>query len=339
MTTDILTTEQGLILAIEQLQAEISGKPVALPPLESTGERDVWLRERETYIGATDLSAILGLNPYSTPLSVYCSKLRIVEPEPETHAMKRGIILEPAIARFYENQTGRTVRKWERVVRHPDKPHLGVNPDYYVPDVPTSCDQDELRLVECKSHLPFVAHHYGEVGTDQVPEWEQVQAQWQCHLTGITRCDVAVLLGLGEDDFRIYPVTYDPEIGAMLEEAADAFWTNHIVAQVPPAVTGSTADTSLLKKLYPKGGEPPKVADEEINIVAITLREIKEQMKSLEEDEKRAENILRSYMGDAEELILASGAQYTLRPVAECYVEGFTRKAFRALRFKKGKSS
>lgn len=275
--------------------------------------REQWLEERRSGLGATDLSAVLGLNPYQTPLGVYCTKVGIDPPQAETSAMRRGLRLEPFIAQMYADKTGSGVRKYPGTLKHPDKSHLFVSPDYYVDlaDIPDksadSASSGPAHLVEVKSHLPWLAHYYGEPGSDQIPEWEQVQCQWQCHLTGISRCDLVVLLGLSEDDLRIFETTYDPEIGGILEQEADRFWQDHIVRQVPPPVTGREADSELLKRLYPYERDTVILANEATNVAACGLRKARAQRQMAEEIEAQFENTIKEFMGEAAILETAEG--------------------------------
>lgn len=259
-------------------------------------ERERWLAERRTYLGANDVSAILGLNPYSSPLAVYCDKRGEKPPQEQTAAMKRGLRLEPYIAALYSDHTGRAVEKWLGPIRPPDKPHLGVNPDY------SAQDDDGIRLVECKSHHWTVAHHYGEPGTDQAPDWEVIQATWQIHLARkvgfqTQYCDVAALLGVGEEDFRVYPVRYDEELAGTLEEEADRFWQDHVIAGVPPAVSGT--DSDLLKSLYPVSRERSVAATPEIEGVCAALRKARLARKEAEIEVETLEATIKAFMGDA----------------------------------------
>ncbi len=206
----------------------------------------------------------------------------------------RRLRLEPYIAQLYTDATGRHAEKWPHPARSAAKPYLGVNPDYFA----VGRDHvDMARLVECKSHLPWLAHYYGEPGSDQAPEWELVQAQWQMHHTGYRCCDIAVLLGLAEEDFRIYTVAADSEIGGMLEEAGDRFWRDHILRQVPPSVGASNADSDLLKRLYPIGRETAIVATPEVDAACVRLRDAKARMKATEADVQCHENTIKAFMG------------------------------------------
>ena len=60
-------------------------------------ERTAWLNERRKGIGGSDVAAIIGLSPWTTPLDIYEQKLGIALPSEETEAMYWGTALEPAI--------------------------------------------------------------------------------------------------------------------------------------------------------------------------------------------------------------------------------------------------
>lgn len=54
-----------------------------------------WLASRNRYIGASDISTIMGYNKYKTPYQLWQQKLGILPPEEATFAMERGKELEP----------------------------------------------------------------------------------------------------------------------------------------------------------------------------------------------------------------------------------------------------
>ena len=59
--------------------------------------RETWLAERRKRLGATDVSAILGLNPYKTAYEVWLDKRNMLEPWNGNAATSLGLMLEPAI--------------------------------------------------------------------------------------------------------------------------------------------------------------------------------------------------------------------------------------------------
>jgi putative phage-type endonuclease len=62
--------------------------------------REDWLKHRNKGIGGSDVSAICGLNPWRSPLSVYLEKTGQIEAAEENEAMRWGTLLEPVVAKI-----------------------------------------------------------------------------------------------------------------------------------------------------------------------------------------------------------------------------------------------
>ena len=69
-------------------------------------DKTTLLKERENRIGGSDIAAILGISPWSTPVSVYLRLCGMATPTEETEAMRRGTILEDPVARVYAARKG-----------------------------------------------------------------------------------------------------------------------------------------------------------------------------------------------------------------------------------------
>ncbi len=61
--------------------------------------REEWLKMRKTGIGGSDAGAICGLNPYSSPMSVYQDKITDEISQEDNEAMRQGRDLEDYVAR------------------------------------------------------------------------------------------------------------------------------------------------------------------------------------------------------------------------------------------------
>ena len=57
-------------------------------------ERGEWLKLRQNGIGGSDAAAILGLNPYKSPLAVYADKRGLTNPRRTRNPCGRGEILK-----------------------------------------------------------------------------------------------------------------------------------------------------------------------------------------------------------------------------------------------------
>lgn len=65
--------------------------------------RQEWLEERRNAIGGSDTSAILGLNPYATPYTVWADKTGRLPEKEDSEAMRQGRDFEQYVAdRFTE---------------------------------------------------------------------------------------------------------------------------------------------------------------------------------------------------------------------------------------------
>jgi len=245
---------------------------------------------KRDYIGSSAIAAIVGMNPWSSPLKVWCEIMGI-DGEEETAPQRRGKRIEPYIAAMYEEETKLRLVQWNQSqpMRHACKPYLGTTPDY------TTMDGFlQFVVVECKSHRPQYARKaYGEPGTDQVPPHELMQDQWHIHILrsngfDYDRCDTALLCGIDDEDFRIYRIEYDPEIGAMLEEAADRFWQDYVLTETPPPPQGR--DSATLTRMYPDEDGTSIDADAETGAIIEELRGLVDERKVVSAgiDERKA---------------------------------------------------
>ena len=64
--------------------------------------RDEWLALRRLAIGGSDAAAICGASPYSSAIDVFADKLGLKEPVQESESMMLGNILEPHVAKPFE---------------------------------------------------------------------------------------------------------------------------------------------------------------------------------------------------------------------------------------------
>jgi putative phage-type endonuclease len=259
-------------------------------------QRAEWLRERRTYLGATDIVAIMGASPWKTPLAVYLEKTGEVEPEPPNAQMLRGLRMEPYVARIYTDETGEVLRKasfcrWPEPARF-----IAASPDYE--------RIRDHRLVEIKTHSPHIANEYGPSGSDIIPLHERLQAVWQMHVTG--RGPVAYLIALfGVDDVRIYEVEYDIGVSRKMEAAAIEFWDYNVRGRVAPDPTEN--DGELLASLYPQHTARTVDSDDELEEIVARLEAARAAREGAEQAEERCVARLKAAMGFAKALRTSRG--------------------------------
>ena len=73
--------------------------------------RGTWLEARRGSLGGSDAAAVLGLNPYASPYSVWAEKTGRVPDKPDNEAMRLGRDLEDYVAARWQEETGKKTRR------------------------------------------------------------------------------------------------------------------------------------------------------------------------------------------------------------------------------------
>lgn len=243
---------------------------------------------RKHTIGASDAAAVLGIDPWRTPLEVYLEKVGITE-KPDTQfgtPMYWGNMLEDVVAKAYEDYTGIKVRQSCGTLRHKVHEFIVCHLDRKV--------SGKRKILECKT--AFSRDKWGEPGTDEVPLNYLVQVQHQMAVTGYDEADIAVLIGGSE--FRCYTIARDEDIINRIIEVENKFWHDHVISEVPPEPS-CKKDVQLLYT-----ADNTKVIDAEQCIADAVhqLAEVKLQSKELDKQQGELENQITLYMKDATSL-------------------------------------
>lgn len=248
---------------------------------------------RRRGIGGSEIGAVAGLSPYATPLDVWRAKVEgaVI---PETPAMRRGRLLEPAVAEWYAEETGAELRE-VGTLQHPTRPIVIASPDRLARLA------GEERVLEIKTAAGRLAEQWGRPGSDEVPAHYLAQVAWEMAVTDLPRADLAVLIA-GED-FRIYRFERDLELEGYLFELAERFWVDCVEAGRPPALDGSEAARRWLHLRFPEERGPVRQAGPQEEHWAAELREALAQADAAERRVETARNHLKALIGDAEGLL------------------------------------
>ncbi|CAB4144283.1 COG5377 Phage-related protein, predicted endonuclease [uncultured Caudovirales phage] len=238
-----------------------------------------WFALRADGITATDVSVIAGLNPYKTPYQLWAEKLGKFTPDPVGPAAVRGILLENAVAEFYEMETGRELRRSNGIVRLKELPWVMASLDRTI--------VGEEGLVEIKtSTSPRWSLH-------PVPPEVVAQVQWQMFVTGAPWCDIAVLLG--GLVFRIERVLADVNYQTQLYAKAVEF-RNLLATDTPPTLQGE--DSDALAQVVPQTSEEWAQADLSLDRLAALYAEKQYESKLLEQELQNLAISLKEAIGE-----------------------------------------
>jgi predicted phage-related endonuclease len=66
--------------------------------------REQWLALRSSDVTASAVGALFGLHPYQTPMGLFAEKTGVLTEDEDTIAMRRGRLLEDAVAKAYQEK-------------------------------------------------------------------------------------------------------------------------------------------------------------------------------------------------------------------------------------------
>lgn len=243
---------------------------------------------RLTGVGGSDVAALLGLSPFKTPLQLYMEKKGLAKTE-ETRAMRLGNEWEPIIAREYALEAGVEIVKGG-FHRHPDYPFLFAHLDY---------QHTDGTPVECKRVGISMQKAWGEPGTNQIPDYYNVQVQVQMACVGAQEAIIAAMFS-SRDDLRIYRVGYSQEIFAAIVRASEDFWKNHVEAGMPPPETDPTIMRDYIAAIYPSSEPKKMLCDESLDALILELGRKTNDLRAAEDQLEDVANQIKLRMAEHE---------------------------------------
>lgn len=266
------------------------------------GDRAEWLAARRKGIGGSDAAAVVGLDRYRTPLSVYLEKRGEIVPDDlsDNDAVRFGNLLEDVIADEYARRTGRTVHRVNRILQSDQHPYMLANLDRRV--------VGERRGLEIKTANVFAAkaEDWGEPGTDVVPTRYLLQVQHYMAVTGYDVFDLAVLIG--GQDFRIHTIARDEALIANLISIESDFWARVQDGRPPAIISYEEA-----ARVFPQHTETPILATPEIAAACARYRELKATEKDVTGELKDLQGKLAAFLGAHDTLVVAGSPALTWR--------------------------
>lgn len=251
-----------------------------------------WLEARKHGIGGSDAAAILGLNNYATPYTVWLEKTGRAESADlsDNEKVYWGNVLEDVIAQeFAKRHPEFDVQNPNAMFVSEDHPYMFASVDRLVYDL------HNLKYNMAVLEIKTCGERRRSYWDDGVPAYYLAQVNHYLAVTGFKTAYVAVLIG--GQEYREYKIGRDDTDIAYLIEKEHEFWQMVETDTVPPFVGSSVDNAALLDQHPASEGEFLSALDDDLSI--IELEEIKASIKTLEKDKKRLESELRAIIGDA----------------------------------------
>lgn len=248
-------------------------------------DHEEWLQIRSKYIGGSDAGAVIGLNPYKSRYSLWAEKTGKVPGFEGNIITKVGSYLEDLVAKMFEEETGKKVRRDNHTMVNDLYPFACANIDRAV------VGEDAGLEIKTTNSFPIMKQLRGT----EFPEAYYAQCVHYLAVTGLSKWYLAVLINCRE--FKVFELERDQaEIDALMN-AEKEFW--HLVeTDTAPGCDGSDATKDTLLTLYPNSN------DDEVDLSAFKSRldeymALNAQIKSLTDLKEEIANSIKEYMREA----------------------------------------
>lgn len=241
-------------------------------------DRAEWLARREHDITASAAAALLAASPYDTPYRLYMRKAKLVAPEEETPAMRRGTLLEPVHAEIIAAERPEwQVERGTLYIRDPAA-RIGATPDVF------AVRDAQIIPVQLKSVSPEAFRKGWRIEGSydhEPPAYVQIQAMVEAAMIGADRAVVSAMVVGNGVDIHLFDVEVRPKIIAALRAATDDFWKR--VEERRPYDPDYLADGDFIVSNWREGAIPQIDLSDDERAVAIMV-----ERASLKEVEARA---------------------------------------------------
>lgn len=250
----------------------------------ATKNRDEWKSLRRDYIGGSDAASVIGLNPYKSAYSLWAEKTGKIPEFEGNLATDVGTYMEDFIAKKFEQETGKKVRRENRSFH---------NSKYYW----AIANYDRLIVgedagLECKftDSINLKKYKGGEY-----PERFYAQCVHYLAVSGKKRWYLAVLIG--NKEFKWFCIERDEEeIAALMGE--EEKMAVCIKTDTPPAVDGTDSTSKTISTIYPDSdGDTVSLMAYETDLMQYLA--LGTQIKALKEQQDEMANRVKAFMSEA----------------------------------------
>lgn len=249
-------------------------------PVEQDKEPEKWLELRTTGIGGSDVGAIMGMNKYASPLTIYLSK-KNVEGFKGNAATEWGHILEDPIRKKAAEELGIEIISVPGMYTSIDIPYMNANIDGL-------CHAENQvtiggETIEGLGGFEIKTSSRGEgFSEDEIPDSYYCQVQ---HYMAVTNLPWFILTAffLNTKRVRHYVIRRNDDfIYSNLLPAEKDFWENYVLTNNPPEPLGIDSESEYTANL--NIADTVELDTETEDLIAQRM-EVQQQIKDLEQKE------------------------------------------------------
>lgn len=250
-----------------------------------TKNHDEWLKLRSQYIGGSDAAAVVGMNAFSSPYSLWAEKTGKTPGFSGNLATEVGTYLEEFVAQKFAEETGKKVRKCNYSFLNSQYPFAIANIDREIVGEDAGLEiktTDTLNLKKFKNG-EYPANYY-------------CQCVHYMAVTGKKKWYLAVLIG--NKEFKRFTIERDEAEIAALMGAEKGFW-ECVKNNTPPAIDGSKATTESIKTIYAESNDESTVDLMAYKKDLELYSALGQQIKELQTQQDEAANRIKDFMGES----------------------------------------
>lgn len=300
----------------------MSGRGVSFEVVGHTDDAD-WLDHRKSGIGASEMSAVLGVSRWATPLDVYLDKTG-AEPREVGEAAYWGHRLESIVLDELAKRAEIDVTPDGRLLRSAAHEWALATLDGH------TWDGRQIIPVEAKT----AGQYFEDEWADGAPEGYRVQVHQQMLVTGAPYAYLAVLLG--GNRFMWSRIERDEALIALVIAKGHDMW-RRVRELDPPPATAPGDKLATLRQFPEDDGEVVELGADFADLVE-QLDEAKRAVKEAQDREKALAAQVQQQIGSASKVVTAAGWGATWKTQER---SAYTVKAAktRVLRIQKPKKS
>lgn len=279
----------------------------------SYSNHDEWLSIRNKYIGGSDAGAVVGLDNYKSPYSLWAEKTGKIPAFDGNIRTSVGAYLEEFVAKMFAEQTGKKVRKCNFTLINDMYPFACANVDRII------SGEDAILEIKTTNSIPVMR----KCKNGEYPERWYCQMTHYLAVTGARKAYLAVLIKC--EEFKIFELERDEEEIAALMSAEAEFW-KHVENDTPPDIDGSEATSDAIDAIYANATDSATINLSDSQNVIENYMALKKQQKDIQTLIDNYSNMIKQQLGESEKGITE---KYNVTWVNS------TRKTFDTSRFAK----
>lgn len=242
--------------------------------------------DRKLFIGASEVGAVCGVDPFTTPLKLYGIKTGLIEPDDlsDNEAVEWGTRLERIVSQKFAEKNNCKLIAYKKRYVHPD--HLFI-----------SCELDNIitgtdELVEVKTANAWAMKKWEK--HDEIPASYVCQVMTQLGLSKRKVGHFAVLVG--GQRYLEKKIVFDQDFYDDLISKVVTFW-KMVQDKTPPMATSD--DSEALLSLYPRHDfDKMTEGTDDLNTAIARRQELSMHIDAMETEKAEVENKLKAVIGE-----------------------------------------